>query len=120
MWVDFENYCQLIHNADDKITVYDMLPRTGAFEVSTVLGGNQDILFYSKMMSKTWPNPSGLAEKVANCLKQSEKETANLKQEFQTTGVVAKVPRNSRANKSGSLKQQQSQVSIHAKSQAKI
>jgi hypothetical protein len=33
-WVDFEIYCQLIPNEDEKDPYYGIVPRTGAFEVS--------------------------------------------------------------------------------------
>lgn len=33
-WVDYEIYCQLVPNEDDNDPYYQMIPRTGAFEVS--------------------------------------------------------------------------------------
>ena len=62
-WFEKEVYCQLIPNEDDNNPFYDMLPRIGAFEVSTV-HENVDILFYSKMMSTMWPAPSAVANKI--------------------------------------------------------
>ena len=46
-WYEKEIYCQLIPNDDDNNPYYDVVPRTGAFEVSTVID-NVDILLYSK------------------------------------------------------------------------
>ena len=40
----------MIPNEDDNDPFYDRVPRIGAFEVSTVIG-DTDILLYSKMMS---------------------------------------------------------------------
>ena len=34
IWVDYEIYCQLVPNADINEPNYQMIPRTGAFEVS--------------------------------------------------------------------------------------
>ena len=39
-----------------------MIPRLGAFEVTTVVDG-QDILLYSKMMSSLWPHARALAKR---------------------------------------------------------
>ena len=33
-WVDHEIYCQLVPNDDDNDPYYNIVPRTGAFEVS--------------------------------------------------------------------------------------
>jgi hypothetical protein len=33
-WVDYEIYCQLVPNDDSNDHYYQMIPRTGAFEVS--------------------------------------------------------------------------------------
>ena len=73
-WFEKELYCQLIPNEDDNNPNYDMLPRLGAFEVSTV-HDNADILFYSKMMSSMWPNASALAKRI----KEFADETKTLK-----------------------------------------
>ena len=62
-WFEKETYCQLIPNEDDNNPNYDMLPRLGAFEVSTVYD-NVDILLYSKMMSSMWPHATSLVERV--------------------------------------------------------
>ena len=48
-WADKDTYCQLIANEDANNPYYDMIPRLGSFEVSTVYTeDSQDILFYSK------------------------------------------------------------------------
>ena len=46
-WFEKDIYCQLIPNDDDNNPYYDVLPRIGAFEISTVVD-NVDILLYSK------------------------------------------------------------------------
>ena len=58
---------QLVPNDDDNNDCYDMIPRGGAFEVSAVIDrGNMsaDILFFSKILGKMWPNCTGLAKKL--------------------------------------------------------
>jgi len=62
-WYEQEIYCQLIPNEDEKNPHYDILPRLGAFEVSTVQE-NQGILFYSKQMSGMWPHAKALATRI--------------------------------------------------------
>ena len=59
-WYEKEIYCQLIPNDDAKLPNYDILPRLGAFEVSTVID-NTAILFFSKLKSQIWPSPSLVA-----------------------------------------------------------
>ena len=72
-WYEKEVYCQLIPNEDDNNPDYDILPRIGAFEISTVVD-NVDILLYSKMMSTMWPHiPS-----VVNRLKQFADDAKNM------------------------------------------
>lgn len=63
-WYDKEVYCQLIPNEDDNNPDYDILPRIGAFEISTVVD-NVDILIYSKMMSSMWPHIPSVVDRVA-------------------------------------------------------
>ena len=62
-WYEKDIYCQLIPNDDDNNPHYDMLPRLGAFEISTVYKG-VDILFYSKMMSNMWPHVPSVAQRL--------------------------------------------------------
>ena len=64
-WAEFDTYCQMVHNADDNNPNYDMQPRMWAFEVSTV-HNNADILFFSKLMSRMWPDPSSVAARISN------------------------------------------------------
>ena len=56
-------------NEDDNNDVYDMIPRMGAFEVSTVAerssGGSEAILLYSKLLGGLWPHLGDLAKKMA-------------------------------------------------------
>ncbi len=63
-WYEKEIYCQLIPNEDGNNPNYDMLPRIGAFEVS-IVHENEDILFYSKMMSSMWPHAPSLAARIS-------------------------------------------------------
>ena len=59
----------MIPNDDDESDLYDMIPRLGAFEVSTVIGNEgslTDILFFSKLLSSLWPHTRTVAGKVAN------------------------------------------------------
>ena len=62
-------------NEEEDSNVYDILPRLGSFEVSTVfpsryistqLSELTDILFFSKLSGKGWPN----IEKVSNRVNQ--------------------------------------------------
>ena len=51
LWVDKDIFVQLIPNDDANNPLFDMIPRIGAFEISTVYSGasgSQDILFFSK------------------------------------------------------------------------
>ena len=66
-WYEKEIYCQLIPNDDANTDVYDMIPRIGAFEVSTVAahgGVNDSILLYSKMIGGMWPHWNALANRA--------------------------------------------------------
>ena len=73
-WYEKEVYCQLIPNEDDNNPYYDILPRIGAFEISTVIDGH-DILLYSKMMSSMWPNTSAVSKWIKNLID----DAANMK-----------------------------------------
>ena len=86
-WYEKEIYCQLIPNEDDNNPYYDILPRIGAFEVSSVID-NVDILFYSKMMSTMWPHAPSLATRIKAFTDElgSGVPPAALKEKFQTTG----------------------------------
>ena len=66
-WYEKEIYCQLIPNEDDNNPYYDILPRIGAFEISTVVD-NVDILFYSKQMSTMWPNVPAMASRIEKAM----------------------------------------------------
>ena len=69
-WFEKEIYCQLVPNEDDDNDVYDMIPRMGAFEVSTVVerggGGSEAILLYSKLLGGLWPHIGDLAKKMVS------------------------------------------------------
>ena len=64
-WFQSNLYCQLISNNDQTNDVYDVMPRLGSFEVSTVWKG-VDTLIYSKLLVKMWPNTVALGVKVGN------------------------------------------------------
>lgn len=73
-------YCQLIPNDDDNLDKYDMIPRIGAFEISV-----NGVLIYSKILSGMWPHFGGVAERVADAVKNVG-EGKDIK-EFQTSGM---------------------------------
>ena len=85
-WSEKDIYCQMVANEDDNNPYYDQVPRIGAFEVSTVIG-DTDILLYSKMMSSMWPHAEGLSTRCKE-LAESRDSTAvtALKAKYQTTG----------------------------------
>ena len=53
----------MVFNTDDNNPDYDMQPRMWSFEVSTV-HDNHDILFFSKMMSRMWPDAGAVASRI--------------------------------------------------------
>ena len=90
-WYEKDLYCQLIPNDDDNTDVYDMIPRIGAFEVSTVAaygGANDAILLYSKMIGGMWPHIGTLAKKIDRYagemenIEQTKQTIAEIKKEF--------------------------------------
>jgi len=90
LWYEQEIYCQLIPNEDDKNPYYDILPRLGAFEVSTVQEG-QGILFYSKQMSSMWPNAKALTRRISAYVEdQASMKGVELKSKYYTTGMQYK------------------------------
>ena len=80
-WYKKNIYFQLIPNEDDEREVFDILPRLGAFEVSTVNSRGRrsmDILFFSKLLSNSWPKLKTLAVKVSKYIheqRQRRQET---------------------------------------------
>ena len=81
-WFEKDVYCQLIPNEDERNPNYDMLPRIGAFEISTVHQG-VDVLFYSKMMSNMWPHVTACANRIkAFCDEMGKTQPALLKEKF--------------------------------------
>ena len=82
-WFEKEIYCQLVPNEDDNNDVYDMIPRMGAFEVSTVAergsGGSEAVLLFSKLIGGLWPHVGDLAKRMATfCGENSKEESSNL------------------------------------------
>mmetsp|Transcript_10894 Transcript_10894/g.11029 ORF Transcript_10894/g.11029 Transcript_10894/m.11029 type:complete len:130 (+) Transcript_10894:140-529(+) len=59
-WVDYEIYCQLIPNSEQNEPHYQMIPRTGAFEVSF-----KGVLLFSKLLSGMWPHFDSVGKKAA-------------------------------------------------------
>ena len=63
-WYNHDIYCQLVPDDDENCHVYSMLPRLGAFEVSTVRDGTA-ILLYSKLASTLWPHIPALCQRIS-------------------------------------------------------
>ena len=83
-WADHDQYCQLIPDDDENCDVYQMIPRLGAFEVSTVAKGFCTLI-YSKILAGMWPHYKSLGAKVGRYL-EAEKKAGNMKEvqhEFQ-------------------------------------
>lgn len=93
-WYEKEIYCQLIPNNDAKLPNYDILPRLGAFEVSTVID-NTAILFFSKLKSQIWPSPSLVAKRVKACIDEWRKgaKVSQLQAKYQTQGKSSRLQR---------------------------
>ena len=86
----------MIPNDDDDNPYYDILPRLGAFEVSTVVN-DIDVLFYSKQMSIMWPHAGSLAKRIGEWnAERKNKPLAALKEQFQTSGRQIRAPRQGR------------------------
>ena len=60
-WADFGTYIQMVDNTDPYNPDYDIMPRLWAFEISTVID-DYDILFFSKIMSRTWPHTGSIVK----------------------------------------------------------
>ena len=74
-WFEFDLYYSLIHNSNDDLDVFDMIPKLGSFEVSTVItvGGKQtDVLLFSKMFSNSWPNFVALEQRLRNFISDTK------------------------------------------------
>lgn len=113
-WYEKEVYCQLIPNDDDNNPYYDILPRIGAFEVSTVIN-NVDILFYSKQMSSMWPNATMLGKRIGEAMEDSKNMAIGaLKDKWQTTGRQYRAPRQGRGFGTSSSKASLSQRSTRS------
>ena len=93
-WFEKEIYVQLVANDEYENPFYDAIPRLWAFEVSTVVDG-VDILFYSKMMSRMWPDPGMLSKRIKafDDDRINEMSGAELKAKYQTTGQCKAAPR---------------------------
>ena len=98
-WYEKEIYCQLIPNEDDNNPYYDILPRIGAFEISTVINNQVDILFYSKQMSTMWPHVPSVAQRIKEAMDDCKNSGPQVcKDKWQTTGRQVRQPRNARPN----------------------
>ena len=83
----------MMHNTDDHNPDYDILARKWAFEISTVID-NEDILFFSKLMSKMWPDAGAVATRLKNFA--DDTRTMNgveLKAKYYTKGKNNAAPR---------------------------
>ena len=93
-WQDKEIYFNLVWNDDENNDVFDVTPKIGAFEVSTVAYGEisaekrttkkgkkkakqvtkipveETLLIYSKLSAKMWPLINKLGEKIVNYCKE--------------------------------------------------
>ena len=90
-----DNYFQLIPENPAREDTYEMLPRIGAFEVSTVLDHQSkrgDVLFFSKLMSSCWPHVPSLVKRIEKCIQHNKEggDANGLKDEFNTTGMVVR------------------------------
>lgn len=104
-WYEKEIYCQLIPNEDDRNPYYDILPRIGAFEISTVIN-NVDILFYSKQMSTMWPHVPSVAKRIKEAMDDAKSTPApQLREKWQTSGRQVRQPRMAGARLAGSSSQ---------------
>ena len=68
-WFEYDIYYSLIHNDNEEVDVFEMIPKLGSMEVSTVIkvnGQSADILLFSKMLSNTWPNVFALQHRFRN------------------------------------------------------
>ena len=92
-WAQCDIYMQMIPNDDDNAPYYEMLPRLGAFEVSTVING-QDILLYSKLMSSMWPHARALATRCKELVDQiGTAAPQDLKTKYTTSGQQVRAAR---------------------------
>ena len=91
-WAEKDIYCQLIANEDDNNPYYDVVPRPYAFEVSTVTNDSEDILFYSKLMSRAWPHTKALAQRIKAFVDDVNAKTKGLKEKYFTSGRVTVDP----------------------------
>ena len=93
VWREKDTYCQMVLNADHNNPNYDIMPRIWAFEISTVID-NTDILFFSKLMSKMWPDAGAVVARLKNFAADSKTMSgAELKEKYQTRGKNTAAPR---------------------------
>ncbi len=72
-WAEHDPYCQLIVNeAYNHYSEAAIQPRLGAFEVSTVHKGTA-ITFFSKLMSRMWPEPTAMTNRIKQFLEDAER-----------------------------------------------
>ena len=105
-WYEKEVYCQLIPNDDDNNPHYDILPRIGAFEISTVID-NVDILLYSKMMSLMWPHVPSVVGRIQQFDNDAISLRADaLRAKYYTSGRQVRASRSpsKRASMGGSMR----------------
>ena len=92
-WAEKDTYYQMVLNTDPNNPDYDIIPRIWAFEISTVID-NIDILFFSKIMSKMWPDAGAVASRLKSFAADSKTMSGvELKAKYQTRGKNNAPPR---------------------------
>lgn len=83
VWHEKDIYCSLIPNNDNDDPCYSILPRLGAFEVTTVIE-NCDIVLYSKLSSSLWPDLKAFTRKMTSMGEEMKQKAtgAQLKAKF--------------------------------------
>ena len=67
---------QLVPNDDPNEDCYEIFPRSGSFELSTVAedkNRSSDILFYSKLIAKMWPHYGLVSKQLASYWEEKSK-----------------------------------------------
>ena len=105
VWAEKDTYCQMVHNTDPNNPDYDIIPRIWAFEISTVID-NTDILFFSKIMSKMWPDAGAVVARLKNFVNDADTMSGpDLKAKYQTRGRRNVPPKLSKDEETKKLEQ---------------
>ena len=93
IWAEKDTYCHMVHNTDNNNPDYEVLPRKWAFEISTVYD-NEDILFFSKLLSKMWPDAAAVTRRLQNFADDTRTMSGvELKAKYQTKGKNTAPPK---------------------------